>query len=104
MRKSFIVLLILLIMALGLVACAGSSAPDATSPTEPAAEEPAADTSAEEAVTLTIATVNNPDMKVMESLTAEFEKAYPGIKLEWVVLPENELRARVTTDVATVPF
>ena len=50
---------------------------------------------------LTIATVNNPDMVTMQSMTAEFEAAYPNIKLNWVVLPENELRARVTTDVAT---
>ena len=32
---------------------------------------------------------------------AEVMAAYPGIELEWVVLPENELRGRVTTDTAT---
>ena len=37
----------------------------------------------------------------MEGFTDEFEAAYPNIDLEWVVLPENELRARVTTDTAT---
>lgn len=57
--------------------------------------------SAQDSVELTIATVNNPDMVVMESFTAEFEAAYPGITLNWVVLPENELRDTVTTDVAT---
>jgi len=46
-------------------------------------------------------TVNNPDMVVMQGFTAEFEAAYPGITLNWVVLPENELRSTVTTDVAT---
>ncbi len=51
--------------------------------------------------TLTIATVNNPDMVTMQKLTPEFEKANPGIKLNWVVLPENELRQKVTTDIAT---
>jgi len=40
-------------------------------------------------------------MVVMESLTEVFEEAYPNITLNWVVLPENELRATVTTDVAT---
>jgi len=57
--------------------------------------------SAQDTVELTIATVNNPDMVVMESFTSEFEAAHPGISLNWVVLPENELRDTVTTDVAT---
>ncbi len=52
-------------------------------------------------VTLTIATVNNGDMMVMKKLSPEFERANPGIKLKWVVLEENVLRQRVTTDVAT---
>lgn len=51
--------------------------------------------------TITIATVNNPDMITMQKLTPEFEKANPGIRLNWVVLPENELRQKVTTDIAT---
>ncbi|MEM6280653.1 MAG: extracellular solute-binding protein [Chloroflexota bacterium] len=58
-------------------------------------------TLAQDSVELTIATVNNPDMVVMESFTDEFEALYPGITLNWVVLPENELRDTVTTDVAT---
>lgn len=57
--------------------------------------------SAQDTVELTIATVNNPDMVTMEGFTAEFEAANPGITLNWVVLPENELRDTVTTDVAT---
>ncbi len=52
------------------------------------------------AETLTIATVNNPDMLVMQKLAPEFTKE-TGIKLDWVVLPENTLRQRVTTDIAT---
>lgn len=56
---------------------------------------------AQDSVELTIATVNNPDMIVMEGFTEVFEEANPGISLNWVVLPENELRATVTTDIAT---
>ena len=56
---------------------------------------------AQDTVELTIATVNNPSMVVMESFTDVFEAEYPGIELNWVVLPENELRDTVTTDVAT---
>ncbi len=49
---------------------------------------------------LTIATVNNPDMVVMQKYSAEYEKAN-GVKLKWLVLDENTLRQRVTTDIAT---
>src|SRR6478736_9644 len=51
--------------------------------------------------TLTIATVNNGDMVVMQKLSPEFEKLHPDIHLRWVVLEENVLRQRVTTDIAT---
>ena len=51
--------------------------------------------------TLTIATVNNGDMITMKKLAAEFERLHPDIRLKWVVLEENVLRQRVTTDVAT---
>jgi sorbitol/mannitol transport system substrate-binding protein len=51
--------------------------------------------------TLTIATVNNGDMVVMQKLSSEFEKLHPDIHLRWVVLEENVLRQRVTTDIAT---
>ncbi|WP_088889439.1 ABC transporter substrate-binding protein [Leptolyngbya ohadii] len=50
--------------------------------------------------TLTIATVNNGDMVVMQKLSNQFEKANPDIGLNWVVLEENVLRQRVTNDIA----
>ena len=53
------------------------------------------------AETIRIATVNNGDMIRMQKLSEEFEKANPDIKLDWVVLEENVLRQRVTTDIAT---
>ncbi len=51
--------------------------------------------------TLTIATVNNVQMIEMQKLAPEFEKLHPDIHLRWVVLEENTLRQRVTTDIAT---
>ena len=51
--------------------------------------------------TLTIATVNNGEMIVMQHLTDDFTKANPDIKLNWVTLEENVLRQKVTTDIAT---
>ncbi|MEJ6816209.1 sugar ABC transporter substrate-binding protein [Pseudomonas sp. LF-5] len=53
------------------------------------------------AQTLTIATVNNSDMIRMQKLSKNFETEHPDIKLNWVVLEENVLRQRLTTDIAT---
>ncbi|MDQ3249368.1 MAG: sugar ABC transporter substrate-binding protein [Chloroflexota bacterium] len=91
--------LIGLLMVLSLV-LAGCPAP-APAAAPSAGDTPAPAAASDEPVTLTVATVNNPDMQVMQGLTSEFETLHPNIKLDWVVLPENELRSRVTTDVAT---
>ena len=60
-----------------------------------------ASTALARAETITIATVNNGDMIVMQALSSAFEEAHPEISLDWVVLEENVLRQRVTTDIAT---
>ncbi len=52
------------------------------------------------AATVTIATVNNSQMVEMRKLSPTWEKQ-TGNKLNWVVLEENVLRQRVTTDIAT---
>ncbi len=52
------------------------------------------------AETLTIATVNNGDMIIMQKLSTRWERQ-TGNKLNWVVLEENVLRQRVTVDIAT---
>jgi sorbitol/mannitol transport system substrate-binding protein len=49
---------------------------------------------------LTIATVNNPDMKIMQKMTEEYFEKESGINVKFVVLPENDLRKKVTEDVA----
>jgi len=53
-----------------------------------------------QAETITIATVNNSDMIIMQRLSTAFEQK-TGHELNWVVLEENVLRQRVTTDIAT---
>ncbi|SAL69025.1 periplasmic ABC transporter substrate-binding component [Caballeronia cordobensis] len=53
------------------------------------------------AATLTIATLNNPDMIELKKLAPAFEKANPDIQLKWVILEENVLRQRATTDITT---
>ena len=49
---------------------------------------------------LTIGTVNNADMILMQRLSKEFERT-SGIKLNWVVLGESILRQRLTVDIST---
>lgn len=50
---------------------------------------------------LNVAMVANPQMVALQKLAPEFEKAYPNIKLNLLVLPENEVRDRIRTDVST---
>ncbi len=50
--------------------------------------------------TLTVATVNNPQMVDMQHAVGDFEKQ-SGIKVRFETLPENTLRQKVTADVAT---
>jgi sorbitol/mannitol transport system substrate-binding protein len=50
---------------------------------------------------ITVATVNNGDMIIMQGLTDVFTAAHPDITVNWVTLEENILRERVTTDIAT---
>jgi sorbitol/mannitol transport system substrate-binding protein len=51
--------------------------------------------------TVTVATVANPQMQDIEKLSGEFKKDHPDINVKFVILPENELRDRVTQDIAT---
>jgi polyol transport system substrate-binding protein len=52
-------------------------------------------------VALRVAIVANPQMQDVESLTSAFEKQYPNIKVNYVTLPENESRAKITASVST---
>ena len=49
---------------------------------------------------ITVATVNNADMITMQELAPAWEAA-TGNTINWVVLEENVLRQRTTTDIAT---
>jgi sorbitol/mannitol transport system substrate-binding protein len=51
--------------------------------------------------TITVATVANPQMQDIEKLSSEFKKDHPDTSVKFVILPENELRDRVTQDIAT---
>lgn len=50
---------------------------------------------------LVVAIVSNPQMQDAMSLESEFRDQHPGIEVDFVSLPENEARAKITTSVAT---
>lgn len=78
----------LVLLLAGLAACSPSSQSSSSSSAS--------------TTTLTVATVNNSQMVQMEQLTQQvFEKDHPTIKVNFVTLPENDLRSKVTQDVAT---
>ena len=82
--RAVAVLTSLVLLLAGLVACSPSSQ------------------SSSNTTTLTVATVNNSQMVQMEQLTKQvFEKENPTLKVNFVTLPENDLRTKVTQDVAT---
>jgi sorbitol/mannitol transport system substrate-binding protein len=88
---AFVAVLLLIIPFISMIARTGPAvAQDAT---------PAVNT--EISGELNVAMVANPQMVALEKLAPEFEKAYPNIKLNLLVLPENEVRDRIRTDVST---
>ena len=51
--------------------------------------------------TITLASVNNPQMQDMNRLLPEFTKLHPDIKVNIIFLEEGDLRNAITQDVAT---
>jgi sorbitol/mannitol transport system substrate-binding protein len=81
-----------------ITACTRGGAPAATTPA--AGGNQAAPTAAASG-TVSVAMVGNPQMKTLEQLKGEFESTHPGITLDLLVLPENQIRDKVTTDIST---
>jgi sorbitol/mannitol transport system substrate-binding protein len=51
--------------------------------------------------TISVAIVSNPQMQDAITLSYLFEREHPGVHLNFVSLPENEARAKITADVST---
>ena len=77
-----------------------TSAPAAAvaQPTPPPAAKPAGGGATG---TVNVAMVGNPQMKTLEQLKGDFESSHPGITVNLLVLPENQVRDKVTTDIST---
>jgi sorbitol/mannitol transport system substrate-binding protein len=79
---------------------AATQAPPANAPA--ATTAPAAKPAASGATgSVSVAMVGNPQMKTLEQLKGDFESSHPGITVNLLVLPENQVRDKVTTDIST---
>jgi len=78
---------------------AATTAPAAAAPA--ATTAPAAKPASGVTGTVSVAMVGNPQMKTLEQLKSDFESSHPGITLNLLVLPENQVRDKVTTDIST---
>lgn len=93
--------------ALVLTSCSSGGDTATSTETEAAAEEtmaeaaPADEAASGEEIVLNVATVNNGQMKDMESLAPEYEALNPGVKVNFQVMEEGDLRSAVTADVAS---
>jgi sorbitol/mannitol transport system substrate-binding protein len=96
-RKALAVLAVLALLMPMFLAIGGMSAVRAQDASPGAS--PAVDTSI--SGELNVAMVANPQMVALQKLAPEFQKIYPNIKLNLLVLPENEVRDRIRTDVST---
>jgi sorbitol/mannitol transport system substrate-binding protein len=91
---------------LAVAACGGGASPSAggassgASPATGGASNPPAASGAATG-SITVGMVGNPQMKELEQLKGEFESTHPGITVNLLILPENEIRSKVTTDVST---
>lgn len=93
MRKLGFFFMVIVMLSIVLAGCGDSTDDNSNENTE-------GNTSNLDGTVLTVATVNNPDMKIMQKLTKEYFEEDTGIEVEFVVLPENDLRKKVTEDVA----
>lgn len=50
---------------------------------------------------LVIGSVNNAEFVALKDLLPEFKRLHPDIDVEFQLVPENEVRAKITTDVTT---
>ena len=101
--KKIIALLMALVMVLALCACGGSSAPAATAaPAQeaaPAAEAaPAEEAPAEISGSLTIYSPHDSDP--LNDGVAQFEAAYPGVKVEVIADGTSNLVAKIAAESA----
>ncbi|MBX7233147.1 MAG: extracellular solute-binding protein [Caldilineales bacterium] len=100
-KKTFSLLttLVLLVAALALAACGGSSTPAPAAPAATQAPEQQAPTPApQQAVTLRALVHQNPPMvEFMEAFNKQFEAKYPNIKVEMSVVNANDLATSTQT-------
>lgn len=87
MKKKVVAILLTACMCAGLVACAGKADSGEADKKKSSGEE----------VTVSIATLNNPIVSNLVKLAEEYYEE-EGVKLDFAVLPENDLREKATLE------
>lgn len=88
MKKRFLAAFLAAVMCLGLTACSGGKTENKDSK------------SSGEEIVVSIATLNNPIVSNLVELSKEYYKE-EGVKLDFAVLPENDLREKATLEAST---
>ena len=89
MKKRLVSLLLVATMCVGLVACSGKSDSDSGKKKSSGDE-----------ITVSIATLNNPIVSNLVDLAGEYYKE-EGVKIDFAVLPENDLREKATLEASS---
>lgn len=88
MKKRILAAFLVTSMCMGLVACSGSSS------------DSSGGSSSDGEITVSIAALNNPIISNLVELSQEYYEA-EGVKLDFAVLPENDLREKATLEAST---
>ncbi len=101
-RTISIVLVLVMFTALLLAGCGAQQAPAPADSGKPAADAPKTEDAPKAAsnVTINIALANNPLSQALEKIAKEKYKA-DGVTVNIAVLPENDLRQKLTTEAST---
>lgn len=105
MKRIISIALVLAMCATLLVGCGGTQAPapaasDDKKPAPAASEEKKPAPAAASGVTINIALANNPLSQALEKIAKDKYKA-DGVTVNIAVLPENDLRQKLTTEAST---
>lgn len=100
LRSICLTLLVAAMLAALFTGCGGQKqTPDTSKPgNETPQQTPGSKPS--ESIELTVASVNNGPMVTMSELSSEFTKQ-TGIKVNYVMLTENDIRSKIQQDVAS---
>lgn len=111
MKRNFtrfltVLLAVTLCLSLVITGCGSSNnggqdkAADSSGQQEEKKDSGKSDSGSKSDVEITLAVVNNPDLNLLEKLSSNYTEK-TGVKLNFAIIPENDLRQKLTTHAAT---